>query len=104
MRLHLLLPTVKPEQIPEPVRCPLPNCGRRRFHLHQPVVKAVRDTQDQQVQAHRYQCLKCRHTFRVSPQGVSRAQTSQRVKGLAIMLYLLGLSYGAVSLAHLRIW
>ncbi len=29
----------------------------------------------------------------------SRAQTSQRVKGLAVMLYLLGLSYGAVSLA-----
>jgi transposase-like protein len=29
----------------------------------------------------------------------NRAQTSQRVKGLAVMLYLLGLSYGAVSLA-----
>lgn len=99
MRLHLLLPTVKPEQIPEPVRCPLPNCGGRRFRLHQPVVKAVRDTQYQQVQAHRYQCLKCRHTFRIYPQGVSGAQISQRVKGLAVMLYLLGLSYGAVSLA-----
>jgi len=30
---------------------------------------------------------------------VSRAQKSLRVKGLAVMLYLLGLSYGAVSLA-----
>jgi hypothetical protein len=67
--------------------------------LHQPVVKAVRDTQYQQVQAHRYQGLKGRHTFRISPQGVSGAQISQRVKGLAVMLYLLGLSYGAVSLA-----
>ncbi len=99
MRLHLLLPTVKPEQITEPTRCPLPNCGGKRFRLHQPVTKVVRDTQYQQVQAHRYQCLKCRHTFRVYPQGVSGAQTSQRVKGLAVMLYLLGLSYGAVSLA-----
>jgi transposase-like protein len=35
----------------------------------------------------------------VYPQGVTQAQTSQRVKGLAVMLYLLGLSYGAVSLA-----
>jgi transposase-like protein len=48
---------------------------------------------------HRYQCLRCKRTFRVYPEGASRAQTSQRVKGLAVMLYLLGLSYGATSLA-----
>ena len=48
---------------------------------------------------HRYQCLRCKRTFRVYPEGTNRAQTSQRVKGLAVMLYLLGLSYGAVSLA-----
>jgi transposase-like protein len=35
----------------------------------------------------------------VYPKGVTRAQTSLRVKGLAVLLYLLGLSYGAVSLA-----
>jgi len=35
----------------------------------------------------------------VYPRGVSRAQTSLRVKGLAVLLYLLGLSCGAVSLA-----
>jgi hypothetical protein len=29
----------------------------------------------------------------------ARAQTSQRAKGLGVMLYLLGLSYGVVSLA-----
>ena len=33
------------------------------------------------------------------PKGPTHAQTSQRVKGLAVMLYLLGLSYGATSLA-----
>ncbi len=33
------------------------------------------------------------------PQGTSGAQLSGRVKGLAVLLYLLGLSYGAVSLA-----
>jgi transposase-like protein len=43
--------------------------------------------------------LKCHRTFRVYPQGTTQAQTSQRVKGLAVMLYLLGLSYGATSLA-----
>jgi hypothetical protein len=41
----------------------------------------------------------CGRTFRVYPQGTTPAQTSQRVKGLAVMLYLLGLRYGATSLA-----
>lgn len=99
MRLHLLLPKVNPEKIAVPSKCPLAPCEGRRFHLHQPVSKALRDTVYQQVEVHRYQCLKCGHTFRVYPEGVSGAQTSGRVKGLAVMLYLLGLSYGAVSLA-----
>jgi len=63
------------------------------------VAKALRDTVYQEVQVHRYQCLRCKRTFRVYPEGTTNAQTSQRVKGLAVMLYLLGLSYGAVSLA-----
>jgi transposase-like protein len=99
MRLHLLLPKVNPDQIPLPTTCANPKCRGRKFRFHQPVSKALRDTIYQEVQAHRYQCLKCGRTFRVYPQGVSSAQTSLRVKGLAVMLYLLGLSYGATSLA-----
>jgi len=63
------------------------------------VRKALRDTVHRQVEVHRYRCLKCGRTFRVYPPGVSHAQSSDRVKGLAVLLYLLGLSYGAVSLA-----
>jgi transposase-like protein len=48
---------------------------------------------------HRYRCLKCGRTFRVYLLGLSHAHSSERVRGLAVMLYLLGLSYGAVSLA-----
>jgi len=60
------------------------------------------------VTACQYQCLRCRRTFRLYPTGVKRAPTSQRVKALAVthaparsagVLYLLGLSYGAVALA-----
>ncbi len=69
------------------------------FTYERQVTKPLRDTVYQEVQAHRYQCLRCKRTFRVYPEGTNRAQTSQRVKGLAVMLYLLGLSYGAVSLA-----
>src|SRR5947207_9036167 len=99
MRLHLLLPKVDPKAMAEPSKCAYADCTGKRVQLHQPVNKAIRDTVYQQVQVHRYRCLKCGGTFRVYPPGVSRAQSSERVKGLAVMLYLLGLSYGAVSLA-----
>ena len=99
MRLHLLLPKVNPKAMAVPSKCGYSDCPSKQVRLHQPVKKALRDTVHQQVEAHRYRCLKCRRTFRVYPPGVSQAQSSARVKGLAVMLYLLGLSYGAVSLA-----
>jgi transposase-like protein len=102
MRLHILLPKVNVEQITPPTHCVDPKCQGRKFRLHQPVTKAVRDTVYHEVQAYRYQCLKCKRTFRVYPTGVTAALTSLRVKGLAVMLYLLGLSYGATSLARPR--
>ena len=99
MRLRIVLPKVNPEAIAVPTVCVYAGCGGRTFHVRQEVTKALRDTVYHEVQVHRYQCLRCKRTFRVYPQGPTRAQTSQRVKGLAVMLYLLGLSYGAVSLA-----
>lgn len=100
MRLQLLLPKVEPKEISEPAECVYAGCGSKQVQMHQPVEKALRDTMHQQVAVQRYRCLKCGRTFRVYPKGVSQGQTSDRVKGLAVMLYLLGLSYGAVSLAR----
>ena len=57
------------------------------------------DGKYQKVSAWRYECASCGCTFRVYPQGVGRQQISQCVLGLAVMLYILGLSYGAVALA-----
>jgi hypothetical protein len=99
MRLHVLFTKVNAEQITPPPHGVDPTCPSPQFRLHQPVTKALRETVAHQVPAHRYQCLKWKRTFRISPQGVTAAQTSLRVKGLAVMLYLLGLSYGATSLA-----
>ena len=100
MRLRIVLPKVNPEAIEVPTRCAYAGCGGRKFQLRQEVTKPLRDTVYHEVVVHRYQCLKCQRTFRVYPQGTTSAQTSQRVKGLAVMLYLLGLSYGATSLAR----
>lgn len=82
-----------------PKLCPYEGCEGRHFRFHQAVPKPLRDTVYPAVKAHRYECLRCKRTFRVYPTGVTERQTSQRVQGLAVMLYLLGLSYGAVSLA-----
>ncbi len=98
MRLQLILPRVDPEKLTPPVACPYQGCQGSSFKPWQAVDKALRDTVYPQVRVQRYQCLRCKRTFRVYPQGVSRAQSSQRLHGLAVMLYLLGLSYGAVAL------
>lgn len=99
MRLHLLLSKMNPKVMPVPTTYVYVNRTSKQVRLHQPVSKSLRDTVYQQVEVHRHRCLKCKRTFRVYPAGVSHAHSSDRVKGLAVMLYLLGLSYGAVSLA-----
>jgi transposase-like protein len=106
MRLNLILPVVEPEQICQPKRCANPKCQGKYFRLHQEVQKNVRDTQYERVVAQRYECLRCHSTFRVYPHGVLAGQFSQRVKGLGVMLYVLGLSYGAATLmlAALGVW
>jgi transposase-like protein len=95
----MILPRVEPDQFPAPKVCPHPECGSPHLRPHQIVPKALVDTHYTQVAAHRYRCLRCGRTFRVYPQGVDRHALSQRTRGLGIMLYLLGLSYGATSLA-----
>jgi len=99
MRLKLLLPPVRPDVYREPVVCPYEGCGGKHFRLRQASHKPLRDTLLTAVVAHRYECLRCNRTFRVYPTGVSHAQSSARLKGLGVLLYVLGLSYGAVALA-----
>lgn len=99
MRLQLILPRVEPDEIEPPSECPSEDCDGTCFQLWQKVEKPLRDTQYTKVVVHRYQCLRCFRTHRVYPKGVCEDHISQRVKGLGILLYLLGLSYGAVSLA-----
>jgi len=96
MRLHLLLPTVG-TSIPTHQVCRW--CQSSQVGHWQTVKKPLRDTRLEQVTAERYSCRACGRTFRVYPPGVTHAATSQRLRGMAVLLYLLGLSYGAVALA-----
>ena len=99
MRLSLILPPVQPEHYPAVAVCPHAGCGGTHFQHWQSVAKPLRDTQLSAVVAHRYRCVRCGRTFRIYPHGVSHDQTSARLKGVAVMFYVLGMSYGAVSTA-----
>jgi hypothetical protein len=84
MRLQLILPRVEPGKIEIPAVCPYEGCEGRHFRHHQEVDKPLMDTRYDSVTVHRYECLRCHRTFRLYPEGVTHAQTSRRVKGLAL--------------------
>lgn len=98
MRIRMHLPRVEPEKYDMPAVCPYEECGGNHFKLHQRhCQRAVLDPDHHQVNVRRYRCLTCKRTFRVYPRGVSGSQRSERLRGIGIMLYVLGLSYGAVE-------
>jgi len=98
MRLKLILPKVEPTEFISPKQCPREGCRGVWFIPRQVVRKRIVDGQHPEVRAWRYECTSCGHVFRVYPKGVNHKQISQRVNGMAVMLYLLGLSYGAVEI------
>ncbi len=99
MRLSLILPPVQPEVYGDQPGCPYAGCGGSHVQHWQAVPKPVRDTQVHEVVAHRYRCVRCGRTFRVYPRGVGHDQTSARLKDVAVMFSVLGMSYGAVATA-----
>jgi len=98
MRLNLILPKVEPNEFEYPKKCPRKGCPGMRFIPRQEVSKKIVDAQHPAVTAWRCECKKCGHVFRVYPKGVSQKQISKRVNGMAVMMYILGLSYGAVEI------
>jgi len=98
MRLRVRIPTVEPTLYQMPTECSYEGCHGTVFKMHQEgCPKPLRDPQHERVEAKRYRCLRCGRTLRVYPKGVSRDQQSDALKAFSVFLYLLGLSYGAVS-------
>jgi len=60
-------------------------------------VRRVRDHQVKEVVVYRYRCTHCRHSFRHYPEGVDQAQQSQRLRKLAALCWVLGLSYRGIA-------
>jgi len=99
MRISVRLPQVEPDEYDHPQECRHKGCDGRHFKAYglQGEHKAIRDMKYEVVKSYRWRCLKCGQTFRIYPRGVSSAQQSDRMKAMTVVLYVLGLSYGAVS-------
>jgi hypothetical protein len=104
MRLSVRISPVEPGVYELPEQCPYAGCEGRHFEVHQEhCAKAIRDPKYKEVETQRYRCLRCGRTFRVYPKGTSRAQQSDALKAFSVLLYVLGLSYGAVPEALLAL-
>jgi len=91
----LKLKNVKREKIERPRRCPY--CGGETFQRWGEVQKQIKDTQVKSVRVYRYRCCHCTSTFRYYPEGITRADQSERLKQFATICWSLGLSHRGVS-------
>ena len=98
MRLRARIARVEPAVMLPPAVCPYDNCQGQFFKDHQlHCRRPLRDTRIDSVEVYRRKCLSCGRTHRVYPQGVTRAQQSDRLKGQTILLYTLGIRYRGVE-------
>ena len=91
----LKLPDVKVAAENRPSRCPA--CKGDTFQRWGGQVREVKDPHVQAVVVYRYRCCRCHHTFRHYPEGIDQAQQTQRLRALAALGWVLGLSYRGIE-------
>jgi len=92
----LKLPNVKRKTEARPSQCPY--CAGEIFQRWGAVNKPVKDIRIRHVKIYRYRCCRCKRTFRHYPAGNTKADQTERLRLLAIVLWTLGLSHRASSL------
>jgi transposase-like protein len=107
----LRLPNVKRKTTARPRNCPY--CQGETFQRWGGTSKPVKDTRYRTACVYRYRCCHCRRTFRHYPEGVDRADQTQRLRKLAALFWLMGMSLRNVQLAlsvfgakisHMTVW
>jgi transposase-like protein len=91
----LKLPDVKGKAEKRPPQCP--SCKGEILERWGGRLRKIRDHEVKSALVYRYHCTSCRHTFRHYPEGVDQAQQSQRLRKLAALCWLLGLSYRGIE-------
>lgn len=107
----LCLPNVKRKTETRPKKCL--DCLGETFQSWGKVPKPVRDSRCPNVQVYRYRCCHCHRTFRYYPEGVDQADQTLRLRKLAAIYWVLGMSLRSVTLAlspfrvklsHITVW
>lgn len=91
----LRLAEVKYSQEVRPHKCPY--CDGETFQRWGGVVKRVSDPRLGEAWVYRYRCCRCRRTFRHYPEGIDRARQTVRMRALAAIGWILGMSYRGAS-------
>jgi transposase-like protein len=107
----LQLPEVKYSQEARPSRCPY--CPGETFQRWGGAGKRVTDPHLDEVLVYRYRCCRCRRTFRHYPQGTNRVRQTARMRALAAIGWIFGMSYRSssrylsafgIGLSRMSIW
>ena len=107
----LQLPDVKRKTETRPKQCF--HCSGEIFQRWGKKRKPVRDNRYRSVRVYRYFCCSCQRTFRHYPRGVDRADQTQRLRKLAAVFWVLGMSLRGVQMAlsafgvqvsHMTVW
>jgi transposase-like protein len=107
----LRLPDVKRQIEIRPKACP--HCHGATFQRWGKCLKPVKDQRHRTISVYRYRCCHCRRTFRHYPEGVDRADQTQRLRKLVALMWVLGLSLRhtctvlaafGISLSHMSVW
>lgn len=107
----LRLPDVKRKTEIRPWECPY--CSGETFQRWGKVRKPVRDNRYRNVQVYRYLCCSCRRTFRHYPEGIDKADQTQRLRKLVTLGWVLGMSLRGVvtflsafgvTVSHMTVW
>ena len=111
MKIVLQLPQVERKKLTRPSKCPY--CKGEVFQRWGTSNRQIKDTKVRSVKVPRYKCTKCWRAFRSYSEGVSRAQQSERLMKLCVIMWSLGLSHRSVvlilsvfgiSLSHMSGW
>jgi transposase-like protein len=92
----LQVPEVKAKREERPSKCRY--CSGETFQRWGKVIKPVRDSQLRRVEVYRYWCCRCHRTFRYYPEGVDKADQTQRMRTLAALFWMFGLSYRSLEI------
>lgn len=96
--VRIQMPIVNPTPIDRPKQCRYCSCEiLQRWGV---VLKPLRDTDYEEVIAYRFRCTnaECGRTFRWYPEGVDKADMSQRLRCLAAIAWSMGLSLRGVGI------